>query len=160
MNFSPKFIALAKSILSLIGIAIAAYLFLTEPTGTSSNSSLFLCPGQSPRGIINCTAVVTSAYSHIFGLPLSFLALAWFLFLFSLSVLQRKGDKVIEMLSAYSSIASIFAVFYSSLAMFEIGYICIYCSTLDVILLIIFFIGLAEAKRLMQQLTPQIDNLK
>ena len=158
MHLSSKSLAFAKEILSLIGAAIAAYLLFTEPNSVSSGSNLFVCPGQSPHGIINCTAVATSRYSHILGIPLSLLALLWFILLIFLSVLQRKGSKEVQMLSAYLSIAGIFAVFYSSFAMFEIGHVCVYCSAIDFILLILFFIGVAEARRLMQQLATRKIN--
>ncbi|MGC9157298.1 MAG: vitamin K epoxide reductase family protein [Candidatus Micrarchaeia archaeon] len=143
--------------MSVIGASIAAYLLFAEPDNASSSSNLFVCPGQSPHGIINCTAVATSRYSHILGIPLSLLALLWFLLLVFLSILQRRGSKEVQMLSAYLGIAGIFAVFYSSFAMFEIGHVCVYCSAIDVILLTLFFIGVAEARRLTQQLNSQLD---
>ncbi len=147
---SSRLLLHVKAALSLIGLAIAFYLVLSEPG--PGQKIAFVCPGQSSSSsLINCSAVLTSRYSRILGVPLSVWAFSWFAVLFALVLLQRK-NAMFGMLSACFSITGVFAVLYSLLAMFSIGHVCVYCSAIDAILVVIFVIGILELRALLDSI--------
>ncbi|MEM3860559.1 MAG: hypothetical protein QW478_14380, partial [Candidatus Micrarchaeaceae archaeon] len=75
-----------------------------------------------------------------------------FVILLMLSIFQRH-HMLIGMLSAYLNIAGIFAVAYSAYSMYMLGKVCIYCSSIDVILIILLALGIAEARALLRSLS-------
>ncbi|MGC8676337.1 MAG: vitamin K epoxide reductase family protein [Candidatus Micrarchaeia archaeon] len=144
---SAKSLAHIKIALASIGLAVAAYLIIAEPANVASTGTGFFCPGQSSGSIINCSAVLTSKYSHVLGVPLSVLAGAWLALIIVLSLVQHRSY-TLGMVSAFFSIAGVFAVAYSAFAMWSIGHVCVYCSAIDAILLILFAAGIVEARRI------------
>ncbi|MEM3781423.1 MAG: vitamin K epoxide reductase family protein [Candidatus Micrarchaeaceae archaeon] len=152
MHAGPAAIRRSKTALSAIGLAIAAYLVFAEPSGLNGfSTSLLFCPSHSALGVVNCTAVLTSSYSYVFGMPLAGIATAWFLALLLIAILQR-GNATLGMLSAYLNIAGVFAVAYSAYAMYEIGKICIYCSGIDIILVALCALGIVEARAILRSM--------
>lgn len=134
-------------LLAAIGLGIAIYLLLAEPSARNGFSTSFLfCPDNGTFGIVNCAAVLTSKYSYVFGMPLAGLAAIWFALLIVLFALRRRSN-LLNTLATYLEIAGILAVAYSAYAMHSIGKVCIYCSSIDLILLLLFGIGVAEARR-------------
>ena len=67
----PRWPWLAGTIISLLGLADAAYLTYAHYTSTTS----LACP---THGFINCAKVTTSSYSHFLGMPVAVLGLAFF----------------------------------------------------------------------------------
>ena len=98
------------------------------------------CPNT---GIIDCATVLTSGYSSVFGVPLAFLGLIWsvvLLFIFA------KRNAASEFLAPIWYMAGILAVVYSFSAQYLIGKICIYCTTLDISIIVLVSIGVFALK--------------
>ncbi|MGC8623037.1 MAG: vitamin K epoxide reductase family protein [Candidatus Micrarchaeia archaeon] len=114
-------------VLLAIGIVISAYLVYV-----SFNEKALFCATNS---IINCETVLTSSYSKVFGVPLSFYAFAWF----AIAVAVVKLRRFRKYLKIWSSLG-LAGLAYSVASMAEIGKICIYCSSLDIILLANFLV--------------------
>ncbi|MEM3227427.1 MAG: vitamin K epoxide reductase family protein [Candidatus Micrarchaeaceae archaeon] len=109
----------------LIGLAVSAYLVYV-----SFNENALFCPNT---GLINCATVLSSSFSRIFGVPLSFYAFAWFSIAIAVTLKFRSHLKLWSALGMAG-------LAYSVAAMAELGKICIYCSILDIILLLNFVI--------------------
>ncbi len=119
-------------ILSLIGILISIYLIYSHYSDTS-----LACPESS---VINCANVVTSQYSTFFTLPLPVYGIVYFIFSFVLAFIP----KLKKLLFGVSIIALIvvFRLVYIEIAL--IGSICIYCTSLHIIIFFIFSILLYD----------------
>jgi uncharacterized membrane protein len=117
-------------IFSTIAIIICIYLLYVHYTAI-----IVACPDV---GIINCGRVLTSNYSEIFNIPLPVFGIIYFVFLLVLSFL-KKTENIIFILS----IISLFVV--ALLVYIEFGIlhsVCLYCSTIHLIAIIIFFVSL------------------
>jgi uncharacterized membrane protein len=114
-------------LLLVVGLAISAYL-----VSVSFNESVLVCPNT---GLISCETVLTSSFSRVFGIPLSFYAFGWFAIAI---IFTLKFKRYLKVWSALGMAG----LAYSLAAMAEIGKICIYCSTLDILLLLNFIIVL------------------
>jgi uncharacterized membrane protein len=66
----PRWILATTFGLSLLAVGLTAYLTVTHYTDPTS----LACPAT---GIINCTAVTTSSWSAILGIPVALLGLLW-----------------------------------------------------------------------------------
>ncbi|MEM3883848.1 VKOR family protein [Candidatus Micrarchaeum sp.] len=98
------------------------------------------CPNT---GIIDCATVLTSGYSSVFGVPLALLGLIWsvvLLFIFA------KRNAASEFLAPIWYMVGILAVVYSFSAQYLIGKICIYCTTLDISIIVLVSIGVFALK--------------
>ena len=84
------------------------------------------CPNT---GVINCEGVITSQYSEIFGIPVAVLGLV--LFLLSIYMLPRNNDTM----QFLWSIAGLGAVIYSFTTQYLLGEICIWCLSLDAVII-------------------------
>jgi len=117
-------------ILSLIAVFVSIYLLYVHYSPVS-----LACPDV---GIINCANVLTSSYSSFFGIPLPIFGLVYFVLLIILSFI-KKTDLIVLILSTIS----LFVV--ATLLYIEFGLIhsvCLYCSSIHLIAIIIFFISL------------------
>ena len=117
-------------VLSLIAVFVSIYLLYVHYSPVS-----LACPDV---GIINCANVLTSGYSSFFGIPLPIFGLVYFILLIILSFI-KKTDLIVLILSTIS----LFVV--ATLLYIEFGLIhsvCIYCSSIHLIAIIIFFISL------------------
>ncbi|MEM0154349.1 MAG: vitamin K epoxide reductase family protein [Methanothrix sp.] len=103
------------------------------------------CPNT---GIIDCTTVLTSGYSSIFGVPIALLGFVWSVVL--IFIFFRR-DAASSFLAPIWYMLGILAVAYSFSAQYLIGKICIYCTTLDtsiiiLVLVCIFYLKLHDRK--------------
>ncbi|MHB8362906.1 MAG: vitamin K epoxide reductase family protein [Patescibacteria group bacterium] len=119
-------------ILSLIGIVVSLYLIYSHYTDTS-----LACPENS---VINCANVVTSQYSTFFTLPLPVYGILYFIFSFVLAFIP-KLKKLLFVVSIIALIL-VFRLVYIEIAL--IGSICIYCTSLHIIIFLIFSILLYD----------------
>ncbi len=117
----------ASEILLLVGITISAYLVVEH-----YNPTILSCLHNS---VINCSNVLTSQYSMIFGISLSLIVLIWTVGMFVLML--KKKNKISKLIYPIWQIMGIIGVAYSIISQYLIGYICIYCTILDSIILII-----------------------
>ncbi len=106
-----------------IGAIVSAYLIYAHYV-----PSALICPNT---GIISCETVLTSSYSVVFGVPLAVYSLGWFV-LALLFIQYRK----LKPAAGIWMLIGIGGIIYSVFAMYMIGKICIFCSTLDAIIAI------------------------
>lgn len=135
-------------VLALIGIADSAYLSLHAAAGTPLVCDL----GSALSG---CNQVANSPYSQVFGIPLAYLGVAFYLvfFLVALGARVLRPHKThhiaITALAAASSLASI-GFLYIQLALIQA--LCIYC----VLSAVLTFFSLPLALTLLQKHSPPV----
>jgi uncharacterized membrane protein len=95
----------------------------------------------SDSGVINCAAVESSAYSTIFGIPLSYGILVWFIVAIALLLASQRHKRVSMPGSAWNVLGAGGAA-YSLISMLALAEICEYCIILDGILIAICVITL------------------
>ncbi len=119
-------------ILIALGIIVAVYLVITEYVPKA-----LVCPAT---GSLNCESVITSQYSTIFGVPLSVLGVI--LFLLAPIMIFRSND-----MKFLWSLAGAAAVLYSVTTQILLGFWCIYCVTLDIIILVTIYMANRKPKQ-------------
>jgi uncharacterized membrane protein len=120
----PAWPAKVGLVLTLLGAADAAYLTVAHYT----SSAVLACPTNS---VINCGKVTTSAYSHILGVPVAVLGLAFFLAMIPLqSPRAWRSDhpyvRVGRLGACVIGVVMVLWLIYAEL--FLIGAICEYCT--------------------------------
>ena len=116
----------ATAAVVVLGLAISVYLTYIhfEPAG-------LYCPNT---GIINCEQVLTSSYSAVLGIPLALQALVWFAVLGVITFYRSSDNGAFHLVKDIWLIVGLGGIVYSVVAMHLIGKICIYCSSLDVLI--------------------------
>ena len=104
-----------------LGMAISAYTVYVH-----YNPGALVCPQGK---IINCANVLSSGYSIIFGIPLGAYSFVWFLAALLL-FLYKKTKMVAELWF----LIGIGGILYSAFSMYSLCEICLYCGTLDVLI--------------------------
>jgi uncharacterized membrane protein len=119
---------------SVAGIGVAFYLTLAHFTSGIQLS----CPNT---GTINCEAVTRSAESYVFGIPVSLLGLIYFVAMtgLALPMVWRSQLRLVAQARLAMAVAGIGFVCYLVYAeLFDIGKICLYCTAVHVLTLIVF----------------------
>lgn len=133
----PRWPWVAGLALSLVGFGVAAYLTYEHYTGSRSLS----CPAGG--GKINCFAVTTSIYSKIHGVPVANLGLVFFVVMAVLQsppawrshiVAVRAGRIAWSLLGVGTAVWLIYA------ELFKIDAICLWCTSVHAISLVIFVV--------------------
>jgi uncharacterized membrane protein len=126
-------------ILAIIGLGVSVYL-----TYIHYNSKALVCPSH---GVINCEQVVTSPQSVIFGLPVAVYGLAYFVWLclilnpYAWSV----SSKILAYVRLFSLIAGMgFVIYLISLEALVIKAVCIWCTSVHIITLIILILVISS----------------
>jgi uncharacterized membrane protein len=132
----PLWFQVTTFALALIGLGISVYETVAHYTG----SHLAGCPAG--KGTFNCTAVITSSQSMVFGvIPVAILGLAFYLFV--VPVMSPWGWRLrrreVGLLRLGSLIAGIGFVMYLIFAeVYQIRQICEYCTGVHVITFLLF----------------------
>ena len=140
----PRWPHFAGLVLSGLGFAVAAYLTFEHYTGSKS----LTCPAGSANGAINCLKVTTSVYSVQYGIPIAVLGLFFFAVM---AVLQspwawrseRRALGVARIAWCVVGIASALKLVYDEL--FNIHAICLWCTSVHILTLLIFVVTLFGA---------------
>ena len=139
----PAWLRWSTFALAILGLGVSAYLTYTHYT----ESVLAGCTETS--GAINCGKVTTSPQSIVFGIPVAVLGLAFYVFLAAIMspYAWRSGRREIAVARLASLVAGIGFVLYLLYAeLFQIGSICLYCTSVHVITFLLFVLtGLAAA---------------
>lgn len=115
-------------VLLLIALADSTYLTIVH-----YQPRALLCPKS---GIVDCETVVTSGLSTIAGIPISIGGMVWSIVFLALVLLGKKG-----VLRNVWMILGLGAVLYSVTGMIILSKICIYCSVLDLVILLSVFVS-------------------
>jgi uncharacterized membrane protein len=139
----PAWLRWSTFALAILGLAASAYLTYTHYT----DSALAGCTETS--GAINCGKVTTSPQSVVFGIPVAVLGLAFYVFLVAIMNpyawrSRRREIALTRLLSLVVGIGFVLYLLYAEL--FQIGSICLYCTSVHVITFLLFVLtGLAVA---------------
>ncbi len=114
-------------ILSILGIVISVYLLIVH----YSNIPI-ACPQTT---LVNCDLVLKSSYAVLFGIPMPFYGI--FFFLVSIFFLNR-----IKFLIWWLSIGIIFVFYLLYTELFRLHAICLWCTSVHIIVFVMFFISL------------------
>lgn len=131
----PRWLAPVTLALAAIGLGVSIYLTVEHFSGSSHLA------GCSSNGTIDCSAVTTSAESHILGIPVALLGLLYFVAAipFLLPVAWRSPDRRIRVLREAGAIAGLGFVCWLVFAeLAKIHHICEYCTSVHIITLILF----------------------
>lgn len=132
----PRWLSPVTLVLAVIGVGVSSYL-----TAEHFSGSTHLAGCSSGGGTINCGAVTTSAESHIVGIPVAVLGLAYFVAAvpFLLPVAWRSADVRVRVLREAGAVAGLGFVCWLVFAeLAKIHHICEYCTSVHVITLILF----------------------
>jgi uncharacterized membrane protein len=140
----PLWLQVASLVLAILGLAISAY----ETYAHYNGSHLAGCP-TGGNGTFNCTAVITSPQSMVFGvIPVAILGLAFYVAavpLFSPWAwrLQRREVHLVRLGSAIVGMGFVMYLIYAEL--YQIGDICEYCTGVHIVTFLLFCITLFSA---------------
>ena len=139
---APRWAAPVALALTAAGLGVAIYLTIAH---FDEHVSL-VC---SAKGAINCEKVTTSAQSHVFGIPVAVLGLAYFVFMipWQLPVAWRSAHPFVRFgraLYCASGIVFVFYLVYAEAVLIKA--ICLWCTAVHVITLLLFVVtGFATA---------------
>jgi uncharacterized membrane protein len=142
----------AALVASVLGLAVSIYLTIEH---FSQSISLAGCPENAT---INCVKVTTSAQSHVFGIPVAVLGLAFFVFMVAInSPWGWRADRPIVHWARLASVivGIVFVLYLVYAELFLINAICLYCTSVHVLTFILFALivgrasmsGVAPARR-------------
>jgi uncharacterized membrane protein len=129
--------------LALIGLGVSIYLTYAHYT----ESALAGC--TETTGVVNCGKVTTSQQSVVFGIPVAVLGLAFYVFMVAIMSpwawkARRREVGLLRLASLIVGIGFVLYLIYAEL--FDIGSICLYCTSVHVITFFLFVLtGLAAA---------------
>jgi uncharacterized membrane protein len=126
--------------LALVGLGVSIYLTIVE-----LEPAALIC---SSTGIINCANVIHSAEGHIFGIPVAYFGLAFYVYLVPLNSpwAWRRKELFVQRLRLASIIVGILFVLYLVYAeLIEIGNICIWCTSVHIVTFLLFVLIVFDA---------------
>ena len=133
----PLWLQITTFVLAILGLAISAY----ETYAHYNGSHLAGCP-TGGNGTFNCTAVITSSQSMVFGvLPVAVLGLAFYVAavpLFSPWAwrMRRREVHVLRLVSVIVGMGFVMYLIYAEL--YQIGDICEYCTGVHIVTFLLF----------------------
>jgi uncharacterized membrane protein len=138
---TTRWAPLLSTVLCLAGLAASAYLTFEH----YSASSTLACPNT---GAIDCVKVTTSSYSELLGVPVALLGLLFFL---GMTVLclppawQSTSPWPHRLRLAGSALGVVFVVYLVWAELFRIDAICLWCTAVHVVTLVLFFVVVLDA---------------
>jgi uncharacterized membrane protein len=148
----PTWLRWTTFVLALAGLGVSIYLTYAHYT----ESALAGC--TETTGVVNCGKVTTSAQSVVFGIPVAVLGLAFYVFVAAIMspwawMARRREIGMLRLASMIVGIGFVLYLLYAEL--FDIGSICLYCTSVHVITFVLFVLtGLAVA---VWGLSPQVQ---
>ena len=140
-SYSDKLYVKFLILFSFLGILDTFYLAWAKFT-----SSELYC------GVLSgCNKVAMSEYSSVFGIPLAYLGLFFYFFMFFLSnvlymIIKNENGYLRKMLYkaifSLTTISSLLSVYFLYIQVFKIKYVCIYCVFSALLSFLMFFVSL------------------
>jgi len=140
----PRWLQLVSLVLAIIGLGVSAY----ETWAHFNGSHLAGCP-SSTHGTFDCTAVITSPQSMVFGvIPVAILGLLFYVFVVAIMTpwawqMQRREVAWLRFGSMIVGMGFVVYLLYAEI--YQIGEICEYCTGVHVITFLLFCITLVSA---------------
>lgn len=143
MDQKPPLAPYLMLALAMIGIADAFYLAHASYTGSSLSCAIFE----------GCNTVAKSPYSHVFGTPLSYFGLIFYLYMVGVAALlaydpRGKGMRLAALL--YGAVGVGYSIYFEYLQVFVIHAICIYCLLSAILTLLLFITALVHFRKTAQ----------
>ncbi|BFI73393.1 VKOR family protein [Nanoarchaeota archaeon] len=129
-------------IFSVIGVVVSSILLYTY---YFLHISPLFCPeNYNILGVdINCLKVLSSSYSKLFNLPLDFLALIWFIIDISLvTIYNYLKYNIFRILFYWRLLGLLFIPYLIYTEIMVINSICIYCTTMQSMIILDFIISI------------------
>jgi uncharacterized membrane protein len=126
--------------LALAGLGLSIYLTIVE-----LEPAALIC---SSTGIINCANVLHSAEGHIFGIPVAYFGLVFYIYLIALLspwAWQRKEMFVQRLRLASIVVGMCFVLYLVYAELIEIGNICIWCTSVHIVTFVLFVLVVFDA---------------
>jgi uncharacterized membrane protein len=127
---------IATLLLGIAGLGVSVYLTISH----FDTHVALACPKTST---FNCETVTTSAQSHIIGIPVAVLGLAFFVPMIALCLpaAWRSADRRVHLARLILSITGVGMILYLIIAeLFLIKAICLWCSSVHLITFLLFVI--------------------
>ncbi|MGH3276415.1 MAG: vitamin K epoxide reductase family protein [Streptosporangiaceae bacterium] len=149
---APQWLQLSTLALALIGFGLSVYLTITH-----LHPAALVC---SDKGLVNCSAVTTSAQSKVFGIfPVAELGLAFYIFMVAINTPWcwraqhlprlgpvRIGNREIRWIRLGSIIVGIGFVLYLVYAeLILIGNICLFCTGVHIVTFFLFVLIIIDS---------------
>ena len=143
----------ATLIVSVLGLADAAYLTYEHFTQSAS----FACPENAA---VNCVKVTTSPESHVLGIPVAVLGLAFFLFMVAIN--SPWGWRAPWPAAHWARLGSVvvgivFVLYLIWAELFRINAICLYCTGVHILTFILFALIVGSAAYSGVRAIPKTD---
>ena len=138
----PPWLQIVTLVLALGGLGVSIY----ETWAHYNGSHLFACSGN---GAENCTAVITSPQSMVFGvIPVAILGLAFYVFVVAIMSpwawrTQRREVHLLRLVSMAAGMGFVMYLIYAEL--YQIGSWCLYCTIVHIITFLLFCITATSA---------------
>ncbi len=139
-------------VLALVLLSVSVYLTIQH-----FYSNILVCSNNS---IINCESVLHSVYASFLGIPLTVLALIWAIGIILILLKQNemmfvtllfKKKQIIDFIKLIWYVFGSVGVVYSIISQILVGYICIYCISIDILIILILGIDIyLHKKRLVE----------
>ena len=128
--------------LSAVGLITSAYLVLAEYAKVP-----LVC---STSGLINCNSVIHSQYGMLFGVPVAYYGVAFFIAEIAVLLLTFNGRRIGEGIGGdiriiYNALGVLF-VLYLLYAEYVVGHICEYCTAVHIVTVLLFVSSLASIR--------------
>jgi len=140
----PSWLQFTTLVLALVGLGLSAY----ETYAHFNGSHLAGCP-TGGNGTFNCTAVITSSQSMVFGVfPVAVLGLAFYVVVTALMTpwawrTQRRDVALVRLAAMISGMGFVIYLIYAEVV--QIQDICEYCTGVHIITFVLFCITLFSA---------------
>ena len=142
MSRTPtRWAPLTSTVLCLVGLAVSVYLTFEH----FSSSSSLVCPESAT---VNCVKVTTSSYSKLLGMPVAVLGLLFFIGLtpLCLPVAWRAASPWPNRLRLGGlTVGVVFVVYLVWAELFPIGAICLWCTAVHVVTVLLFAVVVLDA---------------
>lgn len=120
----------AVIVLSFLGLLVSLYISLFIENGTQA-------PGCSIRGTpFDCESVINSSFGSVFGIPVADLGVFYFLVVLALFLVGLNDDVTVSIVS----LVGLGSILYFIAVEFYLGKFCLYCTTVHIIVVIIFIL--------------------
>jgi uncharacterized membrane protein len=130
----PGWLAPTALALSVLGLAVSAYLTYEHYTG----STTLACPAS---GTIDCARVTASAWSSILGIPVAPLGLVFFVAMTVLclpSMLRRQSPMLDGLRLGFCGVGLLMALYLLWAELFQIHAICLWCTGVHLLTFLLF----------------------